>query len=284
MAVPLYYAACLCSLIYFRRDLENMPGPAIVFLFLGQFVFPIAGFAVCLRDILKRKLAGHWILLCLLLWPAQLVYLFKHGLHDRPVARPVGQPPPLPGAPTPFAKLGRIRMRPSHWLALGLVTAVAVLGITLSLCYPAPPDTVTMSGTSGRYTVEIPRFALASVKRNAGYELEFDVKICSFGFLYRKSPMGKAEILAAEQKAGQATYANASVQEEAPEHIGGRTWGAATIRGQQDGIPIEECVYAYAYGAEVIVIRASFYTTDGPSARKRLRDVLNSFQFVHLNQ
>ena len=30
VVVPLYYLACLCSVIYFRRDLENMPHPAIL--------------------------------------------------------------------------------------------------------------------------------------------------------------------------------------------------------------------------------------------------------------
>ena len=107
LLVPASYTACLCCVIHLRGNLEveGLSRAWILFLgflVLGQFVLPIMGFLVCLRDIHKRGLARSskttWIVLNLLFWPAQLVYFFIHGIKPRPAGRTDGQPPPLPSA------------------------------------------------------------------------------------------------------------------------------------------------------------------------------------------
>ena len=93
LLVPLYYGACLVSAIVFIGGGKEPPASLILALFFGQFVFPLASFLVILSDIGKRGFAkdrkSRWILLTLLLWPAQVVYFFMHGRKPRPAIPPV---------------------------------------------------------------------------------------------------------------------------------------------------------------------------------------------------
>lgn len=290
LLVPAYYAACLCSVIHFRGDLEDLPRIWILLLVLGQFVLPIAGFVVCVRDIHKRGLDRSsrttWMVLNLLFWPAQLVYFFIHGIKPRPAGGVSAQPPPLPGAVTAR------RSTAPHWVVTVLCGVGIIAAIALSIILP-PPDpalarerraaeVVRVPGTSGGFSIEIPHASLSTLERQKeDRDLEFTTSGGAWMGVYVFPTRADAgsPYSSTLRNFFRETYAGASLGRDETVQIDGRDWVHFTVNGFFKGTRQRVLVFVHNGAERIFVIHLS-YTNDASLEEPRLHRVAESFRFA----